>query len=151
MQQLDKGDYTLLSIGNMFIDCADRVLEADATEEPTLKKAMVCAREKTAFAANKSYHQEKGATHLRVVDPYTDEGVWALVDDCCNSCTHSAAWRENAEVKWAKLGFKSYWVDSRTTNFTGVGQRTSTGKYKLPMGLRFPQSNLVVPGGLDSH
>ena len=26
-------------------------------------------------------HEEVGATHLRIVDPFTDDGIWAIVDD----------------------------------------------------------------------
>ena len=37
----------------------------------------------------KKFHKEKSPTNLRVVDPFEDEGVWAIVDDGCNSCTHS--------------------------------------------------------------
>ena len=36
---------------------------------------------------------------LRVVDPIADEGVWAIIDDGCNSCCHGEVWRQNAEAK----------------------------------------------------
>ena len=41
---------------------------------------------------------------LRVVDPHLDLHVWAIVDDGCDSCTHSDAARQNAEEKWNKPG-----------------------------------------------
>ena len=46
------------------------------------------------------------ATHLRVVDPMKDEGVWVIVDDGANSCVHGEIWRKNAEEKLYRLGFK---------------------------------------------
>ena len=59
-RQLDGGDYTLLSIGNMFIDCADRVL-ADrmppapsapaASAAPSAPAAMAFSRERNALVA----------------------------------------------------------------------------------------------------
>ena len=49
------------------------------------------------------FHKDKGPTHLRIVDPFDDEGVWAIVDEGCNVCTHSDTWRHNAVEKWAKL------------------------------------------------
>ena len=32
-------------------------------------------------------------------EPLTDEGVLAIVDDCCNSCTHSLEWRINTSLE----------------------------------------------------
>ena len=157
-QQLDGGDYTLLSIGNMFIDCADRVL-ADrkppapsapaASAAPTVPAAMTFSRERNALVA--TLHKDRSTTSLRVVDPYADPHVWAIVDDGCNSCTHSDAWRINAEEKWKKLGFKCYVKDKKITTFSGVGSAPSTGKWEFPCAFQLIQSQVVLPGTLASH
>ena len=95
-----------------------------------------------------AFHKDKCPTDLRVVDPMEDEGVWAIVDDGCNSCTHSREWRLNAEEKWAKRGFKCYLKDGKVTKFTGIGSSPSTGKWKLPAGFLLNESGLVLPGAL---
>ena len=83
--------------------------------------------------------------------PSGDEGVWAIVDEGANSNTHSDFWRKDAQKKWARLGFTSYLKDATTTNFSGVGAKASSGKYKIPCGLRLEESQLILLGGLDSH
>ena len=166
-RRLEGGDYTLLSIGNMFIDCADRVLSvpaprpakkvptamvATATIGPTcltMTRDDVCPSSKQALVA--AVHEDKCTRKLRVVDPYTDPHVWAIVDDGCNSCTHSDAWMQNAREKWAKLGFTPFLRDSTSTNFTGVGSAPSTGKWKMPAAVKLVESGLVIPGAVDSH
>ena len=96
-------------------------------------------------------HRERQARNLRVVDPFTDEFVWAIIDVACNSNCHGELWHANATVKWAKNGFKSYLVSNTSTNFRGVGSSGSTGKHKLPIALRLKESGLVIPGMVDSH
>jgi hypothetical protein len=173
-QKLEDGDYKLLDMGNMFIDCADRSLSDSqgAVREPGTtivddgcsrnslpgkqRTAMAAVREKNVPAeASPSLgtvmHEDKGTTSLKVIDPFTHPGVWAIVDDGCNSCTHSEKWRLNAMAKWKKLGFAPYLRDSKSTNFSGVGERKTNGKWKLPCGLLLEESQLNLPGGLDSH
>ena len=99
----------------------------------------------------KHFHKEASPTHHRVVDPFEDEGVWAIVDDGCNSCTHSKEWRLNAEEKWKKLGFKCYMSDSKTTKFTGIGTSATTGKWKMPAAFLLNESGMLLPGSIDSH
>ena len=94
---------------------------------------------------------ERGTTQFRVVDPYEDEGVWAIVDEGANSNIHSDFCRKNAQKKWARLGFTSYLKDATTTNFCGVGSKAISGKYTIPCGFRLEESQLILPGGLDSH
>ena len=97
------------------------------------------------------YHADTQTVNVRVVDPYEDEHVWALVDDCCNSSCHSEKWHEDAKAKWAKLGYTSALVSSQTSSFGGVGERTTSGKYRMPIGLKLKESELVIPGSLTSH
>ena len=40
-----------------------------------------------------------GLRIFSVVDPIADDGVWAIIDDGCNSCCHGEVWRQNAEAK----------------------------------------------------
>ena len=74
-----------------------------------------------------------------------------FVDEGANSNTRAGDWRKDAQKKWARLGFTSYLKDARTTNFNGVGTKTSNGKYQIPCGLRLEESKMILPGGLASH
>ena len=42
---------------------------------------------------------------LRVVDPIADDGVWAIIDEVCNSCCHGEVWRQNVEEKMKVILF----------------------------------------------
>jgi len=145
----------------MFLDCADRVITSpspalivinnkrtspEAKNQPT---AMVATQERTSCVA--TLHKDRCPTNLRVVDPFEDEGVWAIVDDGCNSCTHSLPWRLNAEEKWRKQGFKAYLKNAKVTKFTGVGTAPSTGQWRMPAAFKLIESEMVLPGFIDSH
>ena len=41
--------------------------------------------------------------------------------------------------------------DPKGTNFTGVGNATTAGRWKIPCALRLEDSGVILPGGLDSH
>ena len=45
---------------------------------------------------------------LRVVDPIEDDGVWAIIDEECNSCCHGEVWQQNAEAKMKVFGPTPY-------------------------------------------
>ena len=85
------------------------------------------------------------------MDPYTSPYVWCIVDEGCNACTHSKRWMIDARVKWRKLGFDAYRVSSTPTTFNGVGTGNTTGRHKIPIGLKLEETGLTLPGGLDSH
>ncbi len=148
-RRLEDGDYTMISIGSMFIDCADRALVIPLAVSPQDQTAHVAtfARKDAMLAL----HKECQATHLRVVDPYNDPHVWAVVDDGCNSCCHSTVWHTDARETWRKLGFQSYLISDKPTMFNGVGTRPTTGKYRLPLGFRLQESDLTLPGTFQSH
>ena len=95
--------------------------------------------------------QEYQTTKLRVVDPITDEGVWAIVDDACNSSCHGRSWRLNAEEKWKKKGFNSFVRSSKPTTFKGVGNAQTAGKLHVPFATKLVESGMIIPGGMDSH
>ena len=127
---LEEGDYKVLDIGNMFLDCIDRVQQSFSPAAASSRTAMVASRERVALPA---LHRDKGNTSLRVVDPLEDDGIWAVVDEGCNSNTHSMVWRKNLEMKCEKLGFKPVQLNSKVTQLTGVGSAATTGKWRLPL------------------
>ena len=96
-------------------------------------------------------HEDVGAMNLPVVDPYNSPYVWCIVDEGCNACTHSKRWMDDARRKWRKLGFDAYQVSSTPTTFNGVGTGLTTGRHKIPIGLRLEETGLILPGGLESH
>ena len=64
----------------LFLDCVDR-----ATPSST---AFV------SFRDQPMHFNDNQTLSLRVVDPIADEGVWATIDDGCNSCCHGEVWRQ---------------------------------------------------------
>ena len=81
---------------------------------------------------------------LRVVDTIADDGVWAIIDDGCNRCCHGEVWRQNAEAKMQALGFHPIWLHRKATTSNGVATSTTSGKLKIPMAIRFQESDMVM-------
>ena len=76
------GNYEQSTILQLSRDCIYRAVEP-ITE-------FVSVRER-------SKHSEDNQTLiLRDVDPAAYDGVWAIIHDGCNSCSHNRAWRQNA-------------------------------------------------------
>eukprot|EP00973_Karenia_brevis_P063776 8865806-Karenia_brevis.AAC.1 len=63
-----------------------------------------------SIKADKKDHQNK---KLVAVDPYADDGVWAIVDGACNSTRHSSRWKVNAAKRWQKKGLQSFLKDPK--------------------------------------
>ena len=96
---------------NTFTDCIDIACEHMRTARMTVRDVDVDVSkpDKKRVIANYLFTREartggglmldKQNTSLRVVDPMTDEGVWAIVDDVCNCNCHGEKWRINAEEK----------------------------------------------------
>ena len=80
---------------------------------------------------------------LRVVDPIADDGVWAIIDDGCNSC-HGDVWRQNAATEMKVLGLHSIWLHRKATTFDGVGMSTISEKLKIHMAIRLQESDMVI-------
>ena len=93
ISRLPDGDYEQPMAIQLFLDRIDR-----ATTPST---AFVSFREQPM------HFNDKQTLTLRVVDPIEDEGVWAIIDDGCNSCCHGEVWRQNAEAKMKVSGFHS--------------------------------------------
>ena len=86
--------------------------------------------------------------NLRVVDPAADEGVWAIADDGCNSCSHG---QQNAETKMKVWGLRPTCLYRKATISNGVGTSTTNKKLKIPIITRLQKSDLVIPGCVRSH
>ena len=91
LSRLSDGDYGQSAMIQLFLDCVDRATEPS-----------------TAFVSFRERHMhldDNEALSLRVVDSIADDGVWAIMDDRCNSCCHGEVLRQNAEPKMKVLGF----------------------------------------------
>ena len=78
-------------------------------------------------------HPEDNQTFsLRHVDPTAYDGVWAIIDDGCNSCSRSKAWRRNAEAKMKVLGLHTCSLHKKATTFNGTRRNTKNGKRRFP-------------------
>ena len=97
----------------LFLDCVDRATEPSS--------AFVLFREQP------THFNDNQTLNLRVVDPIADDGVWAIIDEGCNSCCHGE------------------------TTFNDVGTSTTSGKFKIPMAIRLQEFDLVMPGCVHSH
>ena len=121
----------------LFLDCVD-----------------CAAASSTAFVSFREqpmHFKDNQTLNLRVVDPIADEGVWAIVDDGCNSCCHSDVWRQNAEAKMKVLGLHPMWLHRKATTFNGVGTSTTSGQLKIPVVIRLQESDMVKPGCVHSQ
>ena len=59
---------------HLFLDCVDRATAASTAFIPFREQPM--------------HFKDNQTLNLRVVDPIADGGVWAMIDDVCNSCCH---------------------------------------------------------------
>ena len=117
----ENGDYEQSTILQLSLGCIDRAVEP-ITE-------CVSVRER-------SMHPEDNQTpSLRDVGPTTYDGVWAIIDDRCNSCSRSKAWRQNAEAKMKVLGLQTISPYKKATAFSGTGSSTKNGRPKFPRGV----------------
>ena len=71
---LSDADFVQSAMVQLFLDCADRATEPSTDFIPFRDRPM-------DFDDNQ-------ALSLRVVDPFADDGVWAIIDEECSSCCH---------------------------------------------------------------
>ena len=117
------GDYEQSTILQLSLGCIDRAVESITK--------FVSVRER-------STHSEDDITlSLRDVDSTADDGVWAILDDGCNSCSRSKAWRQNAEAKMKVFGLHPISLHKKATTFNGTGRSTKNRKPKIPIGHYF--------------
>jgi hypothetical protein len=88
---------------------------------------------------------------LEVVHLDTDERVFAVLDEACNSTCHSVAWFEKAKKVWDIAGDAYSDVTGKPKKFTGIGSGKTRGKRTLPFCLRLEESGGIVEGSLASH
>ena len=96
-RRLPNGTFTTISVGNMFLDCFDRS-QIEPEGHPTVMMYTKATRD-----VPKALALDVQTTQLRVVDPYRDPHIWAIVDDACNSCAHGEFWMKDAIEKWKKI------------------------------------------------
>ena len=113
VSRLSDGDYEQSAMVQLFLDCVDR--------------ATVSSTAFVSFLEQPVHFNDNQNTELRVVDPIADDGVWAIVDDGCNSCCHVELWRQNAETNMNVLGLHPIWLHRKATTFIGVGTSTTSG------------------------
>ena len=80
----------------LFLDCIDR--------------ATVSSTAFVSFREQPMHIKDNQTLDLRVVDPIADEGVWAIINDGCNSCCHGKVWRQNVEAEMKVLRLQPMWV-----------------------------------------
>ena len=78
VSRLSDGDYEQSMMVQLFLDCVDRAIAASTA----------CV----SFREQPMHFRDNQTLNLRVVDPIENEGVWAIIDDGCNSCCHCEVW-----------------------------------------------------------
>ena len=83
-----------------------------------------CATESTtafvSFRERPVHFDDNQTLSLRVIDPITDGGVWAIIDDGRNSCCHGEVRRQNAEANMKAFGLHLIWSHRKASTFSMV-------------------------------
>ena len=89
---------------------------------------------------------------LRKVDIMADPGVWAILDEGCNTTCHSKMWRENAEEKYLQQGFVVERFPSKK-EYHGVGGSPIQTKFcfKFPFNISCGPYDTTLAGVLHSQ
>ena len=90
---LEHGNYEIMQVVNLFVDCFNRNRKAKQEEpdqdiKPENTALMHAIKSTTTAPRQIALHKERNAMHLRVVDPFGDPHVWAIIDEGCNSVCH---------------------------------------------------------------
>ena len=135
---------------NFFQDCVDRATESSTAFVQVCRCPGVI--NSICFVPRATQHfDDNQALSLRVVDPIEDDGVWAIIDDGCNSCCHGEVWQQSAEAKMKVLGLHPIWLHRKATTFIGVGTSMTSGKLNISMTIRLQESDMVRPGCVHPH
>jgi hypothetical protein len=107
----------------------------------------------TALMAISRMAAEPAEAQLPVVDVYSDDGIWAVLDDACNNNCHSIKWMSNASEKLRRQGYGVPWIHQRSRVFKGIGgsEIPCLGKRALPYAIRLKNSGMYIPGIIESH
>ena len=87
-----------------------------------------------------------------MVDPIADDdGVWAIIDDWCNSCCHVEVCRHNAEAKMKVFRCSSHLAAQKCNCFQQCRNEHDKRVLKISMAIRLQESDMVIPGCVHSH
>ena len=89
---------------------------------------------------------------LPVVDIYQSSGVYAVLDEGCNSTVHGTEWISNAAKKLSNLGYSTRFSSNAARTFKGLSGETETlGGRNIPFSIMGLDGESRVPGVLESH
>ena len=89
---------------------------------------------------------------LPVVDIYQSSGVYAVLDEGCNSTVHGTEWISNAAKKLSNLGYSTRFSSNAARTFKGLSGETETlGGRHIPFSIMGLDGESRVPGVLESH
>ena len=108
---LEDGEFEQSSMVHLFLGCVD------------------CTGERhTAFVSC----QERPMPEDEQQTQTLDEGVWAIVDDGCNSCCHGESWRRNTENTIHHKGLEAVWLHRKGDHVQWSGNEHD--KWKTEVG-----------------
>ena len=89
---------------------------------------------------------------LEQVDPFGHEGIFALLDEGCNSSCQTRSWRINAELK-LKRGPRLAMKDTPRTagTYRGIGGAETTCRKIVPICLKMEPCGLTVSGSIATN
>ena len=104
-----------------------------------------------------NWHPEKqmpihGVNHeLREIDILTDDGIWAILDEGCNTTCHSHEWRINAEKKLLQKGFTMEYCHSEKS-YNGVGGSATKASmmFRIPFAIEVGPEYKSLAGVIES-
>ena len=90
---------------------------------------------------------------LPVIDIWNDPGVWAVLDEGCNSTVCGEEWLERAIACYAAVGYDVVKVSDVGKPFKGLsGTCVTRGSLRLPFALTFEAGKEhKLPGVLETH
>ena len=131
------GDYEKSTSLQFSLDFIDRAFES-ITELVSIRVRFIHSKDNQTLC-------------LRDVDPIACDGVWAIIDDGCNCCSHNSTWRQSTEAKMKVLGLHPILLHKKATPFNGTGRTTKNRKPKIPTGVIFHAVSLSSSHVLLSH
>ena len=85
----------------MMLEQVSRLSDGDCEPSMTVQLFLGCIDRATAsstafvsFWEQPMHFNDDQTLSLRVVDPFADEGVWAIFDDGCNRCCYGEVWHK---------------------------------------------------------
>ena len=88
---------------------------------------------------------------LPLIDPFTGNEVWVILDEGCNNSCHSLKWRQNAERCLARHDLRCGVQQIKPTSYIGIGHMKCTAKVDFPMSIAMYPSELHIGGTLVSN